>query len=405
MTGGRGLARRVATFAFGTHLATVFFGIALSNIFLGLAILAAPWAGIGPELRRRSARPLLASLAGLIATLAVAVSFSIDPERSLQAFSEPFNVLTAVLAVGLAATERRLRAFVSVVIGVAIALGLLGTLQLLVQGEAGLAVRIRGTLSHYMTFSGILVIGGSFLFARALFAHRESRWWWLASIPIAIALVGSLTRSAWLGLAVALVVMLAIRSPRLPFLVFPVLAAVFLLLAPPAARSRLVSVFDPADVTNYDRLCMIDAGLAMARDRPITGLGPELVERVYPIYRHPSAPRTWVPHLHNSALQLLAERGVLGLLAWLALFGTGLWTAGRRFRAEGGRYGGRSELWIGAVGALVAFLVAGLFEDNWGDAEVRRLALFALAVPFCAVGGTGRGARGEGAAGSGENGE
>jgi hypothetical protein len=33
--------------------------------------------------------------------------------------------------------------------------------------------------------------------------------------------------------------------------------------------------------------------------------------------------------------------------------------------------------------ALLAFNLAGLFENNWGDAEVKRLALFVLMMPFC----------------------
>ena len=37
--------------------------------------------------------------------------------------------------------------------------------------------------------------------------------------------------------------------------------------------------------------------------------------------------------------------------------------------------------------ALLAFNVAGLFENNWGDTEVQRPALFVLAIPFCLLAG------------------
>lgn len=376
--------RRVASFAFVAHIATVFLGIAMSNIFFGLALLAAPWTRLERRLLDPAVRPLLFALLGVVLALLVAVAFSIDPRVSARALSEPLNLLTAVLTVLLASDPRRLRRLITVVIVVAVGLGLLGSLQLLVQGEAGLASRVRGTLSHYMTFSGILAIGGGFLVARLLFGRP--RWWmWLTLIPVLVALLASLTRSAWIGLLVALVGLLTIRSPKLPFLAVPLLAIFFAVLAPDSVRARLVSVFDPTDPSNYDRLCMVGAGLEMAHDRPLTGVGPELVSRVYPIYRHPTAPRIAVPHLHNAPLQILAERGLVGLLAWVALLATGITAAWRRWRAEGGAAGADADIWLGAIAALVAFLVAGVFEDNWGDSEVRRLALVALAVPFCAL--------------------
>jgi O-antigen ligase len=53
----------------------------------------------------------------------------------------------------------------------------------------------------------------------------------------------------------------------------------------------------------------------MVAERPLFGIGPDLVEARYPIYRHPTAPRYTVPHLHNDLLQLAAERGLPALAA------------------------------------------------------------------------------------------
>jgi hypothetical protein len=45
---------------------------------------------------------------------------------------------------------------------------------------------------------------------------------------------------------------------------------------------------------------------------------------------------------------------------------------------------------MGMLLALLAFNLAGLFENNWGDTEVQRPALLLLAIPFClAVGREG----------------
>ncbi len=113
------------------------------------------------------------------------------------------------------------------------------------------------------------------------------------------------------------------------------------------------------------------------------GIGPEMVRARYPIYRHPTAPRQWAAHLHNSFLQIGAETGLPALAAYLWLMGATVILAYRRFRAEGGWRGARADLYMGAILVLVAFNLAGLFEDNWSDTEVQRLVLFVLAVPFC----------------------
>jgi O-antigen ligase len=127
---------------------------------------------------------------------------------------------------------------------------------------------------------------------------------------------------------------------------------------------------------------MAEAGLRMVAERPLTGLGPELVEDRYPIYRTATAPRYGVPHLHNAYMQLAAERGLPALAAYLVLMLAPLAAAWRLYRREGGRRGPRADLLIGVFAALVAFDLAALFEHNWGDTEVQRLVLFLMAVPF-----------------------
>jgi O-antigen ligase len=93
-----------------------------------------------------------------------------------------------------------------------------------------------------------------------------------------------------------------------------------------------------------------------------------------------------VPHLHNGFLQLAAERGLPALAAYLAMMGLALRAGWRGFRAGGGFAGPRADLYLGAVLALAAFNLGGLFENSWGDTEVQRLALFTLALPLCVEG-------------------
>jgi O-antigen ligase len=271
-------------------------------------------------------------------------------------------------------------------IGLATLFACAGLLQYLV-GYGDIERRIRGPFSHYMTFSGFLLVADLLLLASMVYAGRwRSPWRWVALAAINAALLGSLTRNAWVALAVTLTVLVVLRAPRLLLAYLPA-AALFVMLAPVPLLHRVVSIADLRDPSNYDRLCMLEAGLAMIRERPFFGLGPELVERRYPLYRSPSAPRYDSPHLHNNLLQIAAERGLPALASYLGLNIAAVAVAWRRLTREGGRQGPRADLYVGVMLALLAFNVAGLFENNWGDTEVQRPVLFVLAIPFCLLAG------------------
>jgi O-antigen ligase len=174
-----------------------------------------------------------------------------------------------------------------------------------------------------------------------------------------------------------------VRAPRWLAVFLPLLALI-LVLAPTPVRDRVASIVDVGNFSNYDRLCMIEAGWRMARERPILGHGPEMVRERYPIYRHHTAPRHWVPHLHNNFIQIAAEMGLVAMGAFVWLMAMAVWKAFRGYRRERRVRSGNSDLYLWAFGALIAFNVAGIFEFNWGDTEVQRLTLFMIALPFCA---------------------
>ena len=365
---------------YALHLLTIW-GLALSNACMVLAALGAlpgalrvRWQRFAPALR-----PL--GLYALFVLAAVAGSY--EPRASLVAARHLLSLATLPLAfVLLRGGEGRVRRLVDAVVAMGALLAAYGLGQLLF-GFGGLYQRIRGPFSHWMTFAGVLVI--CLLLVAARLAHRPAgpgrAWRYLALGLMAAALVMSLTRSAWVALLLALVVLAALRAPRY-LAVVPAAGLLLVLLAPVPVVARMSSVFDLRAVPNYDRLCMAEAGLLMISEKPLFGIGPEMVRRRYPIYHHPSAPRRSTPHLHNTFLQIGAENGLPALAAYLWLVGGAAILAFRRFRAEGGWHGGRADLYVGVVLVLLGFSLAGLFEDNWSDTEVQRLVLFVLAIPY-----------------------
>jgi O-antigen ligase len=379
------LRRRPGYWLYAAHLLTVW-GIAASNAFLGFMML---YSGIRrrrlPWSWRRNA-VLLAPAGVYFVLLAASVAFSLDPAESGDHLREGFSLVTLFLGVVLVRGERDVRRLFDLLIVMVVLLAVHGIVQYTFTDYGDLFNRIRGPFSHYQTYAGVLLIGDLLLLARTVSGDGWKKpWHWLALGLVNWALMLSLTRGSWVAVGVTFTAYALVRWRRF-FVVYLAAATAAAFLATslvPDAGERLRSIADLGDASNYDRLCMLDAGLYMVAERPLFGLGPGMVKERYPIYRHPAAPRFNVPHLHNSFLELAAERGLTSLVAYLWLMAAGLALAYRAYRREGGPRGPRADLHLGVFLVLVGFNLAGLFEDNWRDTEVQRLVLFLLATPLC----------------------
>lgn len=251
-----------------------------------------------------------------------------------------------------------------------------GTFFFVARG-ASFAARARGPSGHYMTFGGQLLLLVTVAAGVALLARRP-RWRWSASavgLAGAVALAATYTRSAWLGLAAALAVLLSAARPRwIPAFAVALLAVYAL--APGDYRMRLHSAFDPHHPMNLERTYMWEAGWRMFQDHPWTGVGLQDLRPLYDRYRQPQA-REHPGHLHSVPAQIAASMGIVGLAAFVLLYvslfraaGSGLLVMLRTPDLSAG-------LRLGVTAALTGFLVAGLFEWNFGDEELLYL-LFVL---------------------------
>jgi putative inorganic carbon (HCO3(-)) transporter len=150
----------------------------------------------------------------------------------------------------------------------------------------------------------------------------------------------------------------------------------------PRVRVRIESIVDATDATARERFAMADAGLTMLREHPLIGVGLGGVKRLYPVYAPPEAVRRHTSHLHNTPLQIAVERGLVGLALWLWIFVAFFVRASRVLRRVPTQAVADRALVVGAVAAVAAFLVSGLFEYNFGDTEVLLVALAVMALPF-----------------------
>ena len=105
--------------------------------------------------------------------------------------------------------------------------------------------RPRGTLGHYMTYSGLLMLVMCSAAARLLFERRDRIWPALVMPALIVALALTFTRNAWVGGCVGIGVLLMLKDFRLLALV-PVAAGLFFALAPGAIVTALLLDLRPA---------------------------------------------------------------------------------------------------------------------------------------------------------------
>ncbi len=137
------------------------------------------------------------------------------------------------------------------------------------------------------------------------------------------------------------------------------------------------SMFDVNDPSNRDRLAMLQSGVEMVRDHPLTGVGPDMVKERYVDYRQPYAVNELNVHLHNVPMHIAAERGLPALLLWLAFVA---FVARDLIRRLG--HSRHPSLAAAGLAAIAAMLSAGLFEYNFGDSEFLMLFLVLITLPY-----------------------
>ena len=368
---------RAALWLLLAFVASLQLSIAAAGVLLTGALLA--WAALLVRDRARPAAPAfmlpLAAYAG--ATLASA-AFSIDPLASFFD-SKQLVLLLIVPMVYQVARGRHAALVIDVILAVGAASAAVGIVQYGLLHYDSLRLRPEGALSHYMTYSGTLMLVLCAAVARIVFGSRDRIWPALVMPALVVALAVSLGRNAWVGACVGVAVLLALRDFRLTALL-PVAIALVFALAPDSVTSRMMSMFDLRDPSNQDRIAMLEVGTGIVRDHPLTGVGPSMVQQVYPQYRPDYGVRPVNPHLHNVPVQIAAERGIPALVIFLwfiVSLGLGLV---RLIRANRDRL-----LPAAGLAALSAMLAAGLFEYNFGDSEFLMLFLVLITLPFAAL--------------------
>jgi hypothetical protein len=209
-----------------------------------------------------------------------------------------------------------------------------------------------------------------------------------------LALTMSWSRGGWLGFGAAMaaiVIAVVVRSGRAAVLVtvFAVLL-VYLLLAgglarvPPSIVQRFSDFVPYLGVTEVRGVEITDANFAvlervahwqaayeMWRENPWLGVGIGNYEPAYAAHALPLWPLA-LGHAHNYYLNIAAEAGVLGLAAYLLLWGAALVAAWKATRRAIGWYWGVA---LGVLGVVVHLSVHHLFDNLFVHGMYLHLAI------------------------------
>ncbi len=308
----------------------------------------------------------------------VSVALAEDPARAAWGLKKLPQVLIFFWALNLIRSREERDRWVGLLIASATAAALFGLYQAASEGVS-LSQRVHGTLSIYMTFSGVLMLAGLVALGRLLLGRRREPWLAGALGLIALALLFTLTRQAWLGFFLGSLVLVFLWRRRL-LVAVPLLIAVLILLSPKVVKDRLLSFSNLQDVTVNERVQLWAVGWEIFKGHPVVGCGFHCVAGAHGHYPDPANLLARFGGMHNNLLQIMIDTGALGLSAWLALWVCYLIAVGRRAPPLAG--GDKDWARGGAVAAVLAFLAAGMFEVNFYDSEVVMVLYFIMALPF-----------------------
>ncbi|MDP6477422.1 MAG: O-antigen ligase family protein [Nitrospinaceae bacterium] len=242
------------------------------------------------------------------------------------------------------------------------------------------AHRVEGTLSTYMTFSGLLMVTGILALGRIMFRRPMQPWLWASAGIITICLLFTLTRQAWFGFVVGLIFLVFFWRKKNLWLL-PILLLVIYIASPLPAQERIKDMLTGEAETFRMRTSLWKGGWEIFKDYPLTGCGFRCVDLVSSQYPDPSGYIEMLRGMHNNFVQLAVDTGILGLFAWL-----GIWFYFFRLLYHRSRAINRDtrECWVtyGSAAAVIAFLAGGCFETNFYDSELVMVLYFIMALPF-----------------------
>jgi len=339
--------------------------------FIGLGGLVVRFAreGTRPDLPRPLNAPLallgLATIAGVITGYTAHAEVS-NGDLYHRAMNDVYLIAVPLLVVNVVRDTSALRAFVAVAAGIAAFKGLSGTYAAL----SGIGTQLtEQTVSYLDPVPNLLMLVFLLGVAAGLVRRVRMPGWVLAGAPLAfLGILLSYRRSFWIAAVFALVVVVIIASRRRGRTMM-VMAGVALALtfgavftvgtsetSGPLAKRAQALAPSSIEANRGDRYRNDERHNVVENieENPLTGLGLGVPWKV----REPLAESHDRRYVHFALLWFWLAFGPLGVIAYLLLMGTGLWTAVTIWRRHPDKI-----VQIGAIacfGAIIAVVIVEL---------------------------------------------
>ena len=306
--------------------------MAASNIFLGLAIAAALHRCVRqrpslPGFMNVVGRPVIASFLVLMAVTLVSLVGAMDLAAGLRRAANHYLFWPAeFFAVLVFVRERRQVWRMAALLALSLALN--DVYVLFLSAREGWTFGRFGGGMFYMAYGTALLTGLPLLLmyllrgnsvrgrrlAAAVFALslaglllNGTRTVWVLALPLCFVGAYPCVKSKWrivAGFAVALVAIGALFS------------------AAPAVETRAQTIVDVQGEHSYqERLRVWTSAVHMWEDHPLTGVGFGSFKKAYQEhYILPEAKEPGLAHAHNNVIEMLAECGISGALAFVAFW-------------------------------------------------------------------------------------
>ena len=308
----------------------------------------------------------------------ISVVFSVDPKASLKDSKELLLFIIVPIAYTAFQKEEMLKKATLALLASAYISSFYSIYYATLKAEAWQAVP--GFMGQPMTQAGLHLLFCCLALSMFLFTRERIKYFWGLGFLLSLSsLILSLARSSWIGLVIAVSLILFYYKPKSLILV-PIAISLIFLISPKEKKERALSIFSLKYRSNIERIEYLGAGIKIIKDYPLFGTGPDTVDKVFkdPKYGLSEETRRNV-HLHNNILQTAAERGIPTLLAWLTFMVLTFISLLKLLKNK------NSTLKVLAVAALAAVLglwTAGFFEYNFADSEITVLFLYLITIPF-----------------------
>ncbi len=327
-------------------------------------------------------------------TQVISVIFSPLKVHSLLALKEEWLFLLFFLIVNNVKPEDKIVKLVTILLAVSGLVGLYAIWQhysgmdlyrhRMLVSRGGVFIST-GLFDHHLTFGGYYMLAFLLALVMVLSSKRKGGLRVLdlaAPVIIGLSLIFCYARSAWLG-AVAGILIFGFSKGR-KFALILCLGMIVLVLAvfviEPTSWDRIkeISLSRDKDKAESTRIRLWQTSINMIKDKPIWGIGLGNFTQLFEQYKVEGYYDTNC-HPHNDYLNMAVNSGFLGLLAYLGIWIVFLYSSIRAM-INNKRKGFPYWIQIGGVVAIISFMVAGLLQCYYSDAEVNMLVMFILGI-------------------------